>query len=84
MNIEDIEKMKWNYAYMKLLSEDEDSYFFGFDLDTKTDLMKGRIKIFKSVFVDILKRDIDSEFAVQMVTEGKIEFRSFIKTNYHR
>ena len=46
MNIEDIEKMKWNYAYMKLLSEDEDSYFFGFDIDTKTDLMKGRIKIF--------------------------------------
>lgn len=74
MNIEDIENMKWNYAYMKLMSEYDDSYFFGFDIDTKTDLMKGRMKISKSVFVDILKRDIDSEFAVQMVTEGQIEF----------
>ena len=51
MNIEDIEKMEWNYAYMKLLSEDDDSYYFGFDIDIKTDLMKGRMKIVYRSFI---------------------------------
>lgn len=74
MNIEDIKKMKWHLAVIQLLGENQTSYYFKFDVDAGVKSMKGRLKIEKSVFYEVKMMDIDSEFAVRMAVQERIEF----------
>ena len=74
MNIEDIEKMKWHLAVIQLLGKNQTSYYFKFDVDAGVKSMKGRLKIEKSVFHEVKMMDIDSEFAVRMAVQERIEF----------
>lgn len=74
MNIEDIEKMKWHFAVIQLLGENQTSYYFKFDVDAGVKSMKGRLKIEKSVFHEVKMTVVDSEFAVRMAVQERIEF----------
>ena len=73
MNIEDIRKVKWFVAAIRLEKESEDDYLFSYDVNRiQSQDFKGKIRVDKSFFREIDEKGIWDECIEDGICNGDI------------